>query len=91
MACSVAARSIFRDYDSDMVAGSLDEAYLDVTDYCVAHDVSGKARQVTSALEFVGSWSPSICGLMIEIAPGPYFFLIGHFRPQTIVQPCTRQ
>lgn len=48
LACSEAARAIFRDYDSDMVAGSLDEAYLDVTDYCTAHGVTGTRHIVRS-------------------------------------------
>lgn len=40
-ACSESARAIFRDYDTDMAAASLDEAYLDVTGYCAAHVVTG--------------------------------------------------
>jgi len=29
------------DFDADFEAGSLDEAYLDVTDYCQQHGVTG--------------------------------------------------
>jgi len=38
-------RGIFRDYDPDMQAGSLDEAYLDVTAYCAEHGMSGVFMQ----------------------------------------------
>ena len=41
-AASAATRAIFRDYDVDFEAGSLDEAYLDVTEYCKAHGVEGE-------------------------------------------------
>ena len=34
-------RAVFRDYDPDLDAASLDEAYMDVTDYCKAHQKSG--------------------------------------------------
>ena len=34
-------RAVFRRYDPDFQAGSLDEAYMDVTDYCQQHGVSG--------------------------------------------------
>lgn len=40
-------RGIFRDYDPDMQAGSLDEAYLDVTAYCAEHGMSGVFMQQT--------------------------------------------
>ena len=39
-------RRIFRDFDPDMDAGSLDEAYLDVTDYCKEHDMTGTAHDL---------------------------------------------
>ena len=32
---------MFRRFDPDFQAGSLDEAYMDVTDYCQQHGVSG--------------------------------------------------
>ena len=34
-------REIFATYDPDLEACSLDEACLDITDYCAAHDVTG--------------------------------------------------
>lgn len=36
-----ATRSVFRRYDPHFEAGSLDEAYLDVTGFCSAHGMSG--------------------------------------------------
>lgn len=38
---SQATRAIFRDFDPDFEAGSLDEAYLDITAYCQQHDMTG--------------------------------------------------
>ena len=38
---SAEVRAVFRDYDPDLDAASLDEAYMDVTDYCRAHEKSG--------------------------------------------------
>ena len=38
---AAATRAIFVDYDPDFEAGSLDEAYLDVTDYCRMHTTTG--------------------------------------------------
>ncbi len=42
-AASRASRVIFGNYDDDFSAGSLDEAHLDVTDYCALHGVTGAA------------------------------------------------
>ena len=39
---AAATRAILADYDPEFEAGSLDEAYLDVTDYCQMHSTSGK-------------------------------------------------
>lgn len=46
---AAAVRAILADYDPDFEAGSLDEAYLDVTDYCRQHGLIGNplAHQVT--------------------------------------------
>ena len=41
-AASAATREMFKVYDPHFVAGSLDEAYLDVTDYCAAHSMTGE-------------------------------------------------
>lgn len=41
-AASAATREVFKLYDPHFVAGSLDEAYLDVTDYCAAHSMTGE-------------------------------------------------
>ena len=38
---SQATRAIFRDFDPDFEAGSLDEAYLDITAYCEQHGMTG--------------------------------------------------
>ena len=38
---SQATRAIFRMFDPDFEAGSLDEAYLDLTDYCNQHGMTG--------------------------------------------------
>ena len=40
---AAATRAILADYDPEFEAGSLDEAYLDVTDYCQMHSTSGKS------------------------------------------------
>ncbi|KAK9819455.1 hypothetical protein WJX74_007636 [Apatococcus lobatus] len=40
-AASRASRVIFADYDAEFSAGSLDEAHLDVTDYCSQHGLTG--------------------------------------------------
>ena len=36
------SRTVFAQYDPKFAAGSLDEAYLDITDYCVSNNVSGE-------------------------------------------------
>lgn len=41
VAVSKQTRVIFADFDRDMEAGSLDEAFLDITSYCAAHNTSG--------------------------------------------------
>ncbi len=38
---SKATRAIFRDFDPEFEAGSLDEAYLDITAYCEQHGMTG--------------------------------------------------
>ena len=38
---AAATRAIFSRFDPDFEAGSLDEAYLDITDYCREHDLTG--------------------------------------------------
>ena len=38
---AAATREIFATYDPDLEACSLDEACLDITDYCAAHGVTG--------------------------------------------------
>ena len=39
-------RAVFQDYDPDLDAASLDEAYMDVTEYCRAHEKSGKTLKI---------------------------------------------
>ena len=39
---AAAVRAVFVDYDARFEAGSLDEAYLDVTDYCRQHGLTGR-------------------------------------------------
>jgi DNA polymerase kappa len=41
-AASAATREVFKLYDPHFEAGSLDEAYLDVTDYCAQHGMTGE-------------------------------------------------
>jgi len=41
-AASGRTREVFALYDPGFEAGSLDEAYLDVTDYCKTHAVTGQ-------------------------------------------------
>ena len=41
MAVSQQTRAIFAEYDPDMEAGSLDEAFLDITAYCARHGMTG--------------------------------------------------
>ena len=43
---SQATRAIFRDFDPDFEAGSLDEAYLDLTAYCQQHGMTGSVIHV---------------------------------------------
>ena len=38
---ATATREILAAYDPDFEACSLDEACLDITDYCAAHDMTG--------------------------------------------------
>ena len=40
-AAAAATRAVFARFDPDYEAGSLDEAYLDVTEYCRTHELSG--------------------------------------------------
>ena len=40
---SRAAKAIFREYDPNLRSESLDEAYLDVTEYCQMHGLTGLA------------------------------------------------
>lgn len=44
-AASRASRVIFADYDAEFSAGSLDEAHLDVTDYCSQQGLTGTLPQ----------------------------------------------
>lgn len=39
---AAATRAIFVRFDPEFEAGSLDEAYLDVTDYCRANEATGE-------------------------------------------------
>ncbi len=41
---AAAVRAIFVDFDARFEAGSLDEAYLDVTDYCKQHGLTGRHK-----------------------------------------------
>lgn len=49
-AASEQTRAVFRLYDPDFEAGSLDEAYLDVTTYCREHATTGEQVRVMPAL-----------------------------------------
>ena len=39
---AAAVRAILYDFDPGFEAGSLDEAYLDITDYCQQHSLTGE-------------------------------------------------
>lgn len=41
-------QAIFREYDQDMDAASLDEAYMDVTDFCEERSLSGQPQTWTN-------------------------------------------
>ena len=49
---AAAVRAIFVDFDARFEAGSLDEAYLDVTDYCKQHGLTGK-HEITDLLQIL--------------------------------------
>jgi nucleotidyltransferase/DNA polymerase involved in DNA repair len=49
-AASAATREVFRLYDPHFEAGSLDEAYLDVTDYCAQHGMTGEQVRLCRAV-----------------------------------------
>lgn len=48
-------RAILVDFDADFEAGSLDEAYLDVTDYCQQHGLTGNLSSLVPHY-----WRPKI-------------------------------
>lgn len=52
-------RAVFRDYDPDLDAASLDEAYMDVTDYCRSHEKSGTSNQDFMTAESIGPIIPT--------------------------------
>ncbi len=49
---AAAVRAIFVDFDARFEAGSLDEAYLDVTDYCKQHGLTGRCYATESIRSF---------------------------------------
>lgn len=51
---AAAVRAVFVDFDACFEAGSLDEAYLDVTDYCQQHGLTGR-RQHTDLMQTVAT------------------------------------
>ena len=59
IAASRASRTVFAQYDPNFIAGSLDEAYIEVTKYCeehgttmerVAEEIRAKVKEVTGGL-----------------------------------------
>lgn len=54
-AASKWTRAVFKDFDPNFEAGSLDEAYLDITDYCHVHNMT--SHQV-STLHNKCTWCP---------------------------------
>ncbi len=56
---AAASRAVFCLFDPDFEAGSLDEAYLDITDYCRAHETTGKLQAVYQCLHRTMLWCPS--------------------------------
>lgn len=53
---SQATRAIFRDFDPDFEAGSLDEAYLDITACCQQHGMTGKVTATQCNFHAVTHW-----------------------------------
>jgi DNA polymerase kappa len=54
-AASEQTRTIFRDVDAAFDAGSLDEAYLDATNYCARHGLSGGPQCCVHSLKLLFS------------------------------------
>ncbi len=48
-------RAIFADFDADFEAGSLDEAHLDVTDYCAKHGMTGEQVRLLQGSSFAAT------------------------------------
>ncbi len=40
---AAATRAVFARFDPEFEAGSLDEAYLDISAYCVQHELTGES------------------------------------------------
>lgn len=66
---AAASRAVFALFDPEFEAGSLDEAYLDITDYCRAHEITGRLHLLSThcLLRLV---------LWIQDAPNHYFLNI---------------
>lgn len=62
---SMITRDVFQRYDPDFEAGSLDEAYLDVTEYCEIHKMIGEdvAAQIRAAVKEETGGLTCSCGI----------------------------
>lgn len=49
-AASAEAFAVFRTYDEQVEGASLDEAYLDVTQYCITHGMTGEKVRLPGTL-----------------------------------------
>lgn len=52
LTCIYVLRLVFRNYDPNFIAGSLDEAYLDITEVCRERGLSGGEVSLRSGFVF---------------------------------------
>lgn len=97
---SLETRAVFRDFDPDFDAGSLDEAYLDVTEYCQKSGMSGAQVWKCAVLSLCGAllhctWEPNRAALTwtapFSISRAQVWKLLqvlSHFCLVTIIPQC---
>ena len=70
VAVSKQTRKIFAEFDPDMEAGSLDEAFLDITSYCVLHNMTGTQAARSCCGIFILACSYEFRRLLVDGPPG---------------------
>lgn len=65
---------VFRNYDPHFIAGSLDEAYLDITEVCRERGLSGGEVSVTSSDAFFVMVVSSLRIFLADTATVPFHF-----------------